>query len=186
MWWAESPWLPSADCGAPGTSACPPAVSLTDGPPLFRTVFWELPHSLGARLCVLVWPKSFPNRALSCTEMGNAPCGGRPAYGLATVPVPWTPAWGGHTRANARAYRGRRLRVDGPAALGVAPEVVARFTEPAARGCTASRPSAAAPAARAGRCCWRRWVRDARVATEGSLSFPPLGAGGLNRSSMGT
>jgi hypothetical protein len=50
----------------------------------------------------------------------------------------------------------------------------------------APRPSAAAPAARAGRCRWRRWVRDARVATEGSLSFPPLGAGGLNRSSMGT
>src|SRR5262249_7624881 len=68
------------------------------------------------------------------------------------------------------AYRGRRLRVDGPAALGVALEVVARFTEPATRGCTASRPSAAAPAARAGRCCWRRWVRDARVAREGSLS----------------
>src|SRR5215472_3574052 len=94
-------------------------------------------------------PKSRPDRALSYTEMGTAPCGGRPAYGLATVSVPWTPAWGGHTRANARAYRGRRLRVDGPAARGVAPEVVARFTEPAARGCTASRPSAAAPAARA-------------------------------------
>ena len=94
-----------------------------------------------------------PDRALSCTETGGAPYGCRPAYGLAAVPAPWTPAWGGYTRADVRAYRGRRLGVDGPAAWGVAPDVVARFTEAAAAGLR-GRPPAAALGDRAGACRW--------------------------------
>ena len=54
------------------------------------------------------------------------------------------------TPVRTHAYRGRRLRVDGPAARGVAPEVVARFTEAAARGRAAPRPGGPLPLATVG------------------------------------
>jgi len=151
----------------------------------FRAVFWVSPYPCLPAYTLMYGPNHSPKGLFRAPKWATHRVG-------AGQPMAWQPCLfpglqrGVDTPVRTRAYRGRRLRVDGPAARGVAPEVVARFTEPAARGCTASRPSAAAPAARAGRCCWRRWVRDARVATEGSLSFPPLDAGGLNRSSMGT
>src|SRR2546429_9715172 len=36
-----------------------------------RTVFWVLPHLFFPAYLLHVWPKSLPDRALSCTELGH-------------------------------------------------------------------------------------------------------------------
>jgi len=152
-----------------------------------------LPSCVLRALAPLYRPNVVPhrtNRSLKGLFRGgkwaDPSCGCHLPHDRAAVPSRWSAAGEGErTSTNASAYR-RRLRVACPAAGGVAPDAVARFTEAAARVCAASRPPVAAPGERAGCCRWERRAPDTPAATRCSPWFPSMDAGVLNRASMAT